>query len=135
MLIYVKDISKQRDIVQEKIYSIQYKLNREREKPDPDPIQIEKLETELAAWTNQLERLTSGNKPMAAIAYVTTTAIGVSKDHAIAMAKRQANEIKSWIDNALGVESRILTGEDLYLCFCWEYQIPKDYVEIEQQLN
>lgn len=135
MLVYVVDISKKRDNIKEKIYSVQYNLNREREKPDPDPINLEKLENQLASWQAELERLTTGNKPMATIAYVQTTAVGVSREQATATARRQAEEVKSWIQNALAVDARILTAEDMLRCFQWELIIPKEYAELEQQIN
>ncbi|MEM3372808.1 MAG: hypothetical protein QXF76_01170 [Candidatus Anstonellales archaeon] len=134
-LLYVIDISKKRETIKEKIYTVQYKLNREREKSDPDPITIEKLENELALWQAELERLTAGNKPMAIVAYVQTTAIGVSREQAVAAARRQAEEIKSWIQNALAVDARILTAEDMLRCFDWEFMIPREYAELDQQLN
>ncbi|MCX8166464.1 MAG: hypothetical protein N3E37_01270 [Candidatus Micrarchaeota archaeon] len=134
-LIYVIDITKKRESIKEKIYTVQYKLNREREKTDPDPITIEKLENELALWQTELERLTAGNKPMAIVAYVQTTAIGVSREQAVAVAKRQAEEIKAWIQNSLAVDARILTAEDMLRCFDWEFMIPREYAELDQQLN
>ena len=135
LMVYVKDLGKEKDRIQEKIYGVQYRLNREREKPDPDPINLEKLENELAAWNSMLHRFTSGNRPMAVVAYIMTTAIGVSREQATAAAKRQAEELRTLFGNALNVDAKILTAEEMLRCFHWELMIPKEYADLEQQLQ
>ena len=132
MMIYVKDIGEHRSRIETKHAEAQLRLARERDKPDPDVLRLDRYEKEVAMWENQINKLTRGIKPMGLISYVMTTAVGVSKEAAIAAAAGQANELKATISNALNVQVELLTGDEMLKCFQWEVMIPPTPQELEQ---
>ncbi len=132
MMVYVKDMSLHRLKLETKHAEAQLRLSREREKPDPDVLRVDRYEKEVGYYENQLNRLVSGVKPMGAITYVMTTAVGVSKEGATATAKAQANELRATISNALNVEVVALQGDEMLRCFNWEHIIPPTQDAMDQ---
>jgi len=134
MTVYVKDMSKHRLSLETKHAEAQLRLSREREKPDPDVLKLDRYEKEVGYYEGQLNRLVSGVKPMGAMTYLMTTAIGVSKEGATAAAKTQANELKATVSNALNVEVVSLQGDEMLKCFDWEHIIPPTQEAMEQSI-
>jgi hypothetical protein len=121
---YVEDILKFREDVETNRAAAQLKLGREREKPRPDAITIDKWEREVAKQNELLARLSAGEKPLGALMYVVTLAVGVSPEAATAAVKGQTIELKATFSNALNVEIVELKGEDMKKCFDWEVAFP-----------
>ncbi len=113
LMVYMKDISDHRSRIETKHAEAQLRLARERDKPDPDVLRLDRYEKEVAMWENQINKLTRGIKPMGVASYVMTTAVGVSKEAAMASAAAQANELKATISNALNVQVELLTGDEM----------------------
>lgn len=133
-MVYVEDISEKRRNIEAKRAETQLRLARERDKPDPDVLRIDKLERELSVWDLQLNQLIKGMKPMGVVAYAMTTAVGVSKEGAIASARAQANELRSVLANALNVEVEILTADEMLKCYEWEKFMPITQKELEASI-
>lgn len=134
MMVYVKDMSQHRMRLETKHAEAQLRLSREREKPDPDVLRVDRYEKEVGYYENQLNRLVSGVKPMGAVTYLMTTAVGVSKEGATAAAKGQANELRATVANALNVEVVTLQGDEMLRCFNWEHIIPPSPEAMDQAI-
>jgi hypothetical protein len=133
-MLYVEDVGEKRKMIETKRAESQLRLARERDKPQPDVLKIDRYEREVAIWDNQLTRLIKGIKPMGIIAYAQTTAVGLSKDAAIAGARTQANELKTVLANALNVEVVSLSGDEMLKCFEWERFFPTTPQELEESV-
>lgn len=131
MMVHVLDLSRHRMKWETRLHEAQLKLAREREKPDPDVLKLDRFEKEVTMCEQQIQRLVSGFKPMGALAYVMTTATGISKEAATAAAKSQANELKATVSNALNVEVSLLQGDEMLRCFDWEHIIPPSPEQME----
>jgi len=134
MMVYMKDVSEYRSRIETKHAEAQLRLARERDKPEPDVLKLDRFEKEVAMWEAQINKLTRGIKPMGLISYIMTTAVGVSKEAAIAAASAQANELKATISNALNVQVDLLQGDEMLRCFQWETMIPPTPQELEEQM-
>ncbi|MBU1887357.1 hypothetical protein KKG55_06445 [Candidatus Micrarchaeota archaeon] len=110
-MLYVEDVGEKRKTVETKRAEAQLRLARERDKTQPDVLKIDKHEREVAIWDMQLTRLIKGVKPMGIIAYAQTTAVGVSKEAAMATAKAQSAQLRTVLANALNVEVYPLAGD------------------------
>ncbi len=132
MMIYLKDITDHRSRIETKHAEAQLRLARERDKPDPDVLKMDRFEKEVAMWENQINKLTRGIKPMGLVSYIMTTAVGVSKEAAMASANAQASELRATISNALNVQVDLLQGDEMLRCFQWETMIPPIPQELEQ---
>ncbi len=133
-MLYVEDVGEKRKTIETRRAESQLRLARERDKPQPDVLRIDKYEREVAIWDNQLQRLIKGVKPMGIIAYAQTCSVGLSKDAAVALARTQANELKTVLANALNVEVVTLTGDQMLKCFEWEKFFPITAQELEESV-
>ncbi len=134
-MLYVEDIADKRKIIETKRAESQLRLSREREKSDPDALRLDRYERDVQKWDMELGKLTKGVKPMGVIAYAMTTAIGVSKDGALANARSQANELRTVLANALNVEVELLTADQMLKCFEWERFFPANPSDLEDSLS
>ena len=133
-LLYVEDVGEKRKTIETKRAEAQLRLARERDKPEPDVLKIDRYEREVAIWDGQLGRLIKGVKPMGIIAYAQTTAVGLSKEAAIAAVRAQASELRTVLANALNVEVVHLTGDEMLKCFEWEKFFPTTVQELEESV-
>ena len=133
-MLYVEDVTEKRKTIETRRAEAQLKLARERDKPQPDVLKIDKYERELQKEDSELARLVKGVKPMGVIAYAQTTAVGVSKDAAISIARAQAKELRSTLENALNVEVSMLTGDEMLKCFEWDHFFPTTPQELEESV-
>ncbi len=133
-LLYVEDVGEKRKMIETKRAEAQLRLARERDKAQPDVLKVDKYEKEVAIRDNELARLIKGVKPMGIIAYAQTTAVGLSKDAAVAAARTQANELRTVLANALNVEVVNLTGDEMLKCFEWEKFFPMTAQELEESV-
>ncbi len=133
-LLYVEDVEKKRKMIETKRAEAQLRLQKEKEKPNPDILVIDRYEREVAMWSNELNKLIKGIRPMAAVAYAMTTAVGITKDAAIAKAKSQANELKAVLINSLNVQVEELTGDEMLKAFKWETFIPPTAQDLEESI-
>ncbi|MEW6721961.1 MAG: hypothetical protein AB1324_01730 [Candidatus Micrarchaeota archaeon] len=134
-MLYVEDVGEKRKMIETKRAESQLRLARERDKPQPDVLKIDKFEREVAKWDNELTRLIKGVKPMGVVAYAQTTAVGLSKDAAMAQVRSQANELKTVLANALNVEVVSLSGDEMLKCFEWEKFFPMSPQELEEAVS
>lgn len=133
-LVYVEDISKKRKDIEAKRGELQLRISREKDKDNPDPLLIDKWERELQIWTNNLQDLIRGVRPMGVVSFVMVSAAGLSKEAAASVARRRAEEVTSVIGNALNVDTEILRAEDMIRCFEWQRFLPTEIVDLENQL-
>ena len=133
-LLYVEDVGEKRKTIETRRAEAQLRLARERDKAQPDVLKIDKYERDVSIWDNQLTRLIKGVKPMGVIAYAQTTAVGLSKEAAIASVRSQGNELRTVLANALNVEVVTLTGDEMLKCFEWEKFFPATPQELEESV-
>lgn len=133
-MLYVEDVAEKRKVIESKRAEAQLRLARERDKPQADVLKLDKYEREVAIWDTQLQRLIKGVKPMGIMAYAQTTAVGISKEAAMAAARSQANELRTLLSNALNVEVVHLIGDQMLKCFEWERFFPATVQELEESV-
>ena len=61
---------------------------------------------------------------MRVLNFAMTSATSHSKDDAISKVKAQAAELKTVLSSTLDSEVNTLSGDDLKLCFQWDYLLP-----------
>ena len=131
-MLYAEDVKKKRQSIEARRSEFQLRLNKEREKPNPDVLAIDKYEKTVAYYDLQLNRIIRGEKPMAVIAYASSTATGPSQEAAIAAVRSQASELKTSISNALNVEVTWLTADEMLKCIEWRLFAP---ITVEEMKN
>lgn len=126
IIAYLEDVVKYREGIETQRATAQIKLGKEREKPNPDALTMDKWEREKERLNAMLARLTAGEKPMGVLMYVSTMGLGVNEESAIAQVKKQVEEIRATVANALNLDMVPLNGEDMKKCFRWEFMIPPE---------
>ncbi|VVC01176.1 Uncharacterised protein [uncultured archaeon] len=96
--------------------------------------EIARLDREIAMWNRQIERLTSGEKPLEMVFYLSTTASGLTKEEAISRAHSQASELSVVVGSALSCEIVPLKGEEMKRCFWWDFFGPADRDDLQDQM-
>jgi hypothetical protein len=96
--------------------------------------ELTRLDREVSMINKQLERMASGEKPMEVLAYVMTTAVGLSREDASRKVRNQAAEVKTGVANALNVDIQSLADEDMLRCLEWEYMLPTTLAELTEQV-
>jgi len=133
-LLFVEDVGEKRKTIETKRAEAQLRLARERDKAQADVLKVDKYEREVAIWDSQLTRLIKGVKPMGVISFAQTTAVGQSKDAAMASVRSQANELRTVLANALNVEVVLLQGDEMLKCFEWDKFFPITPQELEESV-
>lgn len=89
---------------------------------------------EIAHLTRQIERMSSGERPMHVVAYAMTTAEGATREEASARARSQASQVSAVLSGALGASASMLSGDDLRRCISWETSIPVNASKLSDEL-
>ncbi|VVC00559.1 Uncharacterised protein [uncultured archaeon] len=96
--------------------------------------ELARLEREIAMWNRQLEKLTTGEKPLEVVFYFSTTGSGMTKEEAMTRARHQAKELSVVAGSALSCEVAPLKGEEMKKCFWWDFFGPADHDELADQM-
>ncbi len=102
--------------------------------PAKSDSEVARLEREIAMWGRQIDRLTTGERPLEVVFYLSTTGSGLTRDEAIARARAQADELSVVVGSALSCEVVLLKGEDMTRVFWWEFFGPADADELHDQM-
>lgn len=77
----------------------------------------------------KIDRISQGEKPIATVMYVETTAIGVSEKAAIDALESQVNQLKLSF-SAFDVETARVIGRELYSLFNFNFSLPTAFNEL-----
>lgn len=93
-----------------------------------------RLERDIESYTQQLRRLSGGERPMQVLAYAATTAQGLTREEVLSRVRAQAQESAAVLASALACEVRPLAGEEMLQAFEWEKFHPSSRSEVENAL-
>ena len=93
-----------------------------------------RLEREIAMWGRQIEKLTTGEKPLEVVFYLSTTASGRTKEEAVSRAHQQSEELSVVVGSALSCEITQAKGEEMKRLFWWDFFGPTNREEMADQL-
>ena len=93
-----------------------------------------RLQREIAMWGRQIDKLTSGEKPLEVVFYLSTTGSGLSKEEAMSRANTQSEELSIVVGGALSCEMARLKGEDMKRVFWWDFFGPTDRDELADEM-
>lgn len=131
LLVAAVDLSKHIDEIKTKRSSAESRKARMSSKKADDAI---KLDREIAMYNRYLDRLTNGERPVELIAFVSTTAFGLTKEEAGSKVKRQSNEVKTILSSSLGSDVVELSDKDMIRCFDWETFFPTTSEQLRDEV-
>lgn len=124
------DMSKYIDEVKSKRSEAEAKLNN----PNLTPLDKNLLEREILMWNRILKKLSSGEKPMELIVFLSTTSFSTSKEDALSQVNRQIQELKTIISSTLSAEVKELSDNEMIKCIEWTYFIPPSNEDLRDEL-
>ncbi len=93
-----------------------------------------RLEREIAMWGRQIEKLTTGEKPLEVVFYLSTTASGRTKEEAMSRARQQSEELSVVVGSALSCEITPVKGEEMKRLFWWDFFGPINREDLADQM-
>ena len=93
-----------------------------------------RLEREIAMWSRQIEKLTTGEKPLEVVFYLSTTASGRTKEEAVSRARTQSEELSVVMGSALSCEITPMKGENMKRLFWWDFFGPTNQEDLVDQM-
>jgi len=93
-----------------------------------------RLDREIARCSRELDRITSGEKPVEIIAYASTTSFGITKEEAVGRVRRQAKEVRTILSSSLSTDVTELSDLEMLKCFEWDKFFPTTSEEMKDEI-
>jgi hypothetical protein len=84
---------------------------------------LEAIQRQINVMQARIDRISQGEKPLNALMYIETTAVGVSEKEAIDNLSNQLNELQT-VFNIMDISITRVTGSEVYHLFKFNYMIP-----------
>ncbi len=120
---YAEDIQKYRDELEAKRGMLEFQLSKEMESQNPSQLTIEDLQRRINIIQARIDRLSSGERPINAIMYIETEAVGVSEKDARDQLTSQLDHLTT-LFGGFDVSITRIVGRELYLLFKYGYFLP-----------
>ncbi|MEM3781467.1 MAG: hypothetical protein QXT43_00690 [Candidatus Micrarchaeaceae archaeon] len=121
---YSEDLQKFRDELEAKRGSLEFQLSREMSATNPSQLTIENLQRRINILQARIDRLSSGERPINALMYIESTAVGVSEKEALDALSAQLEHLKT-VFGGFDLSITRVVGRELYLLFQMNYAIPQ----------
>jgi hypothetical protein len=103
---------------------IEYQMSKEMSGSNPNQLSIQDMQRKMNVLDARINRLSSGERPVNAIMYIDTTAVGVSEKEAMDMLTGQLNHLET-VFNAFDLNISRIPGRELYELFTFNYVLPE----------
>lgn len=117
------DVQKVRDEFEGKRSYQEFQLSRAFQSTSNNEVAITNIQRKLNVIQAQIDRISIGEKPIATIMYIETTAIGVSEKAALDALTQQINDIRVSF-SSMDVDMNRVMGRELYNLFNFSFALP-----------
>lgn len=119
-----EDIQKFRDELEGKRGAIEYQMSKEMSSQNPSQLTIQDLQRKMNILDARINRLSAGERPVNALMYIDTTAVGVSEKAATDALTGQLNHLQT-LFNSFDLSIIRIPGRELYELFTFNYVLPE----------
>jgi hypothetical protein len=119
-----EDVQKFRDELEGKRGMLEFRLSNEMNTSNPSQLTIEELQRKMSVIDARINRLSGGERPIAAVMYIETTAVGVSEKEAMDSLTNQLNHLQT-LFNSFDLSITRVVGRELYYLFTFNYALPE----------
>ncbi len=127
------DVQQIRDELEGKRSYQEFQLSRAMQN-NANEVTITDLQRTMSIIQAKIDRISQGEKPIATLMYVETTAIGVSEKAALDALEGQINQLKLSF-SAMDVETVRIIGRELYSLFNFNFTLPTSYKELASMFD
>lgn len=128
------DVQKVRDELEGKRSYQEFQMSRALQSGSANEVTITELQRKINVLQAQIDRISQGEKPIATLMYIETTAIGVSEKAALDVLSAQIKSLQIAL-GSLDVNLARVIGRELHTLFKFNFALPTDRDEIASYFN
>lgn len=118
-----EDIQKYREELEGKRGTLEFQVSKELNMEKPDQMTIQDLQRKMSILDARINRLSGGERPLNALMYIESTAVGVSEKEAVDALTNQLNHLET-LFNSFDLSITRVIGRELYYLFMFNYMLP-----------
>ncbi len=122
ILCYSEDLQTYRDELEAKRGSLEYQLSKEMSLPSPSQLTIEDLQRRINIIQTRINRMSTGERPIDAVMYIESTAVGVSEKEALDNLTAQLNHLQT-VFGGFDLNITRIVGRELYYLFQFNFKV------------
>ncbi len=122
------DVQKIRDELEGKRSYQEFQLSRAMQNNSSETA-VTEIRRNMSIIQSKIDRISQGEKPIATIMYVETTAIGVSEKASLDALTSQLDQLRLSF-SAMDVETTRIIGRELYSLFNFNFSIPTEFKQL-----
>jgi len=123
------DIQSQRDELEGKRSYLEFQMSRAMQSGSANDVVITDLQRKINVVQAKMDRISQGEKPIATVMYVETTAVGVSERAAQDQLSAQIKQLQIAL-SSLDVQLLRVVGRELYTLFKYNFMLSTSYEDI-----
>lgn len=122
------DVQKVRDEFEGKRSYQEFQLSRAMQSQSSNDVTITNIQRNINVIQRKIDRISQGEKPIATVMYVETTAIGVSEKAALDTLSQQINGLQIAL-SSMDVDLSRISGREMYTLFNFNFALPTTFDE------
>ncbi|MGC8675958.1 MAG: hypothetical protein ACP5T3_00365 [Candidatus Micrarchaeia archaeon] len=130
---FAEDLQKYRDELEARRGALEFQLSREMSSTTPSQLTIEDLQRRINIIQTRIDRLSSGERPINALMYIESTAVGVSEKEALDSLSSQLDHLQT-VFGGFDLSITRVVGRELYSLFQFNYALPGEQ-ELELEFS
>ncbi|MDE1854805.1 MAG: hypothetical protein KGH57_00585 [Candidatus Micrarchaeota archaeon] len=119
-----EDVQRYRDELQGMRGTFEFRLSKEESSSSPSQLTIDDLNKKMSIIDARINRLSSGERPVDAVMYIESTAVGVSEKDAEDALTNQLNHLQT-LFNSFDLSITRVMGREVYHLFTFNYSLPE----------
>ncbi|MCL4383227.1 MAG: hypothetical protein M1168_00370 [Candidatus Marsarchaeota archaeon] len=112
----------------------EFEMSKAQKADKPDPLALTEIQRKINVIKARIDRISQGERPVATIMYIETTAVGVSEKSAMDNLTEQIKELQLGF-SYLDLELQRVIGRELYVLFQFNFSLPISFEETAQYFD
>ncbi len=129
-----RDVQEARDELEGKRSYQEFQMNRAMQGGKTTDVEITDLQRKLNIIQTQIDRIGQGERPISAVIYIETIAVGVSEKEALDNLTAQASRLQIAL-SSLDISLSRVIGRELYTLFKFNFALPTTRDEVAQYFD
>ncbi len=122
------DVQKVRDEFEGKRSYQEFQLSRALQNPTTNDVTITEIQRKINVIQRKIDRISQGEKPVATVMYIETTAIGVSEKASLDALAQQVEGLQIAL-SSMDVDLSRVSGREMYTLFNFNFSLPVTFNE------
>ncbi len=122
------DVQKVRDYFEGKRSYEEFQMSRALQSPTVSDMTITEIQRKINVIQRKIDRISEGERPVATVMYLETTAIGVSEKAALDTLTQQINGLQIAL-SSMDVDLSRISGREMYVLFNFNFALPTTFEE------